>query len=603
MSSEHNWSSNKSQSLRRRVSESIYRPNFYRQRSSSCGDYRNRINGTICEDNYGYTDDTDSSDDRRIRIQVIRRTSLSVNMNGISRGGVAANGGVCPLEAVDEIVPSTTPTIARKASAKNELIISIPVLIDDDNSSINNAKFKEAFDPPFARREPEMQSSWTVLKQMLIPFLIAGIGSVGAGIVLNSVQHSDSFVAIPQLIIMVPSFLGLIGNIETTLASRLSTHANLGTLDVLSQLKAMVVGNAAVVLCQAASVGLFAAFASLGISYIKTPKETNLDLGQLVLLLCASSVSTSVVANVILATAITLVIIVARKIDINPDNIATPIAASMGDVCTISILAIISDFLYKNTINGRIWIAVVVLTVLLLSAPITGFIARRNRYTKSVILTGWTPILGAVIIEQPGGLVMESAFDKYDVMSTFQPLVNGIGSNLVGIQTSRLSTFLHQTAPKGKLPKSNPRACVQPCATFFGSDVHARMARLLLGITVPAHALYLVIIRLWQRNFIFTVPFVAAYMVAVIAQIAILLYLAYVSVLWAWKRHINPDNSAIPFTSALADVFGNCLMAAAFTFLNAIDDPNARFREVMATSANATFSTVSTFADTTNSSL
>ncbi|CAG2173785.1 unnamed protein product [Oppiella nova] len=221
----------------------------------------------------------------------------------------------------------------------------------------------------------------------------------------------------------------------------------------------------------------------------------------------------------------------------------------------------------------------VILVAFLLSAPITGFIARRNRYTRSVILTGWTPILGAVIIEQPGGLVMENAFDKYDVMSTFQPLVNGIGSNLVGIQTSRLSTFLHQTSPKGKLPKSNPRACIQPFATFLGSDVHSRMARLLLFITVPAHFLYLVIIRFWQNNFIFTIPFVLAYMVAVVSQVAILLYLAYVSVLWAWKRHINPDNSAIPFTSALADVLGNCLMAAAFTFLNAINDPNAMVNE------------------------
>ena len=49
------------------------------------------------------------------------------------------------------------------------------------------------------------------------------------------------------------------------------------------------------------------------------------------------------------------------------------------------------------------------------------------------------------------------------------PLESGIGSNLVGIQTSRLSTFLHQTAPKGKLPKSNPTPYIQPFAAFIGS--------------------------------------------------------------------------------------------------------------------------------------
>jgi hypothetical protein len=43
----------------------------------------------------------------------------------------------------------------------------------------------------------------------------------------------------------------------------------------------------------------------------------------------------------------------------------------------------------------------------------------------------------------------------------------GITGNLASIQTSRLSTYLHQTAPPGKLPKDQ-RACVQPFAVFFG---------------------------------------------------------------------------------------------------------------------------------------
>jgi solute carrier family 41 len=101
----------------------------------------------------------------------------------------------------------------------------------------------------------------------------------------------------------------------------------------------------------------------------------------------------------------------------------------MGDVCTITLLALISDFLFKQS-DGNYWLPGTALVVLLMFAPIMGYIARKNRYTRSVILTGWTPILGAVILEQPGGIVMENAFDKYDVLSTFQPLVNGIANKL-----------------------------------------------------------------------------------------------------------------------------------------------------------------------------
>lgn len=114
----------------------------------------------------------------------------------------------------------------------------------------------------------------------------------------------------------------------------------------------------------------------------------------------------------------------------------------MGDVCTITILGLIGDNFYYQCRDGREWIAYVTLIVLLLMAPVMGCVARRNRYTRSVIVTGWTPILGAVIIEQPGGVVMDRAFRAYDSMSTFQPLVNGIeirNNRLFLVLKSRMS--------------------------------------------------------------------------------------------------------------------------------------------------------------------
>lgn len=46
------------------------------------------------------------------------------------------------------------------------------------------------------------------------------------------------------------------------------------------------------------------------------------------------------------------VIIASRRVGINPDNVATPIAASLGDLITLSLLAGISTGLYKEL--GRI---------------------------------------------------------------------------------------------------------------------------------------------------------------------------------------------------------------------------------------------------------
>lgn len=46
------------------------------------------------------------------------------------------------------------------------------------------------------------------------------------------------------------------------------------------------------------------------------------------------------------------VVIGARKLGVNPDNIATPIAASLGDLITLSILAFVSNFFYKYKGRG-----------------------------------------------------------------------------------------------------------------------------------------------------------------------------------------------------------------------------------------------------------
>lgn len=46
------------------------------------------------------------------------------------------------------------------------------------------------------------------------------------------------------------------------------------------------------------------------------------------------------------------IVISARKLGVNPDNIATPIAASLGDLITLSILAFVSSFFYKYKGRG-----------------------------------------------------------------------------------------------------------------------------------------------------------------------------------------------------------------------------------------------------------
>lgn len=65
-------------------------------------------------------------------------------------------------------------------------------------------------------------------------------------------------------------------------------------------------------------------------------------------LLCASSLVTVSVASLVLGLITGGVIILSRYCHINPDNVATPVAASLGDITSLTLLSWISTFLYDS---------------------------------------------------------------------------------------------------------------------------------------------------------------------------------------------------------------------------------------------------------------
>ena len=71
------------------------------------------------------------------------------------------------------------------------------------------------------------ESLMSLTIEIFLPFIVAGYGMVGAGVVLDIVQHWPVFEQINELFILVPALLGLKGNLEMTLASRLSTQVQL----------------------------------------------------------------------------------------------------------------------------------------------------------------------------------------------------------------------------------------------------------------------------------------------------------------------------------------------------------------------------------------
>ncbi|XP_012227264.1 solute carrier family 41 member 3-like [Linepithema humile] len=409
---------------------------------------------------------------------------------------------------------------------------------------------------------------YTIL-QVSVPFFIAGMGTIGAGRVLTYAKDQVAFKEVPQLLILTTALQGLKGNLDMCLASRLCTQANLGNMTNRREIVKMIIGNIALVQIQAIVAAICLSLFGMGVGTLNGNRFVWDDA----LLLAVSCICTATSSCFILDFVMIAVIMLSYRYKMNPDNLATPLAASIGDVVSISLLSFIASKFHLK-LNDSIWVLYVVFAVFLVLLPIWTLIVLKNKYTRSVLKSGWIPILSALLISGGGGLVLEKMIHEYPGSEVFQPVINGIGGNLVSVQASRMSTMLHQSSIMGILPLHG-KIWVLPWSALFAGSPYAKTARLLIAMVIPGQLVFVFIANALNPDLSCKIHayFVVSYLIASMFQVMLLLYVAHIIIHAMWRFKIDPDNSAIPYLTALGDLSGSLLLALAFFFIHSIFRP------------------------------
>uniref|UniRef100_A0A914LN21 SLC41A/MgtE integral membrane domain-containing protein n=1 Tax=Meloidogyne incognita TaxID=6306 RepID=A0A914LN21_MELIC len=465
------------------------------------------------------------------------------------------------------------------SSFKNIALTDDTENINDQDNSDNDTTFVEnefVELPPLTGRDPHGHSNvarpepaLVLLFQVLFPFIIAGLGMVFAGLVFDQVQHWSFYKEVPQALILVPALLGLKGNLEMTLASRLSTQSNIGKLDSLQEAYSIIIANIALIQAQAIVVTFLATASAMALSWIP---RGQLDWEHATLL-GASAVSTASFASLALSLVMIAVIMTAKRWDINPDNVATPIAASLGDLTTLTILSVFGS-VFLSAHRTQHWLNMFIILLFIFILPICIAIASRDSSARQVLRYGWSPIIFSMMISSSGGFVLERAVMNFQQMPLYQPVMNGVGGNLTAVAASKLSTFYHQCSTIGTLPFDwTIKRFYSFSRAFFSSDEDSRSARVFLLLCVPGHIFFNWVIsslHVHTGQYVQGSLFTALYLSAALAQVMILLYICQwlVPLMWIWKQ--NPDNAAIPYLTALGDLLGTAFLYAAFCLLNVL---------------------------------
>ena len=323
----------------------------------------------------------------------------------------------------------------------------------------------------------EHETAKVIFFQVFIPFLIAGFGNVAAGLILDFTQHWAVFRATPELFVLIASFIGFKGNLEMTLAARLSTITNLGEMDTTKAQIRVAIGNVCLVQGQAIVLAFLAAAIAIAISYFK---EFIFEPESWLLILTTSLVTASF-TGFVLPVLTVIVTILSRKAAINPDNVSTLTTAFLGDLSAVVMLCYSARFFFHY--RPVVWLEPCVILLLAALLPICLYTARQNEYTRDIVGNGWIPIIIAMVISSFAGLIFDFAVQKYQTIAVFQPIINGVGSNLVAVHASRISTYLHLRCKLGSLPVDEDghanESCQSPWSAFFGESKFHMTRRLI----------------------------------------------------------------------------------------------------------------------------
>lgn len=124
-----------------------------------------------------------------------------------------------------------------------------------------------------------------------------------------------------------------------------------------------------------------------------------------------------------------------------------------------------------------------------MGSSLVGFIHQRVSGIKlqNLILVNNTHFFNK---KRMGGLVLEHSANNFSGFVVFQPIINGIGGNLVSVQASKISTMLHQSSILGIVPP-HTKIFEMPWRALFHGTPTAKTARILILMAIPGQMVFI----------------------------------------------------------------------------------------------------------------
>ena len=278
---------------------------------------------------------------------------------------------------------------------------------------------------------------WVLIRDATTPLLMSTAGLILTGVLFDWVQHWQAFTTLTELFILVPIVFSVKGNIELSLGSRLSTAANLGHFDGRTARKELLRFNLALIIFQSLLCGFIVGLGGCVLGLLVHRGRNGLVED---LIIVTASVVTCGASSFITCGMLAGIIWIAHKWDLaDPDNVASPIAASLGDFSTLTILSVSAHVLLMFR---SLPLLITILSILGAAFAVSFYFVKKDAQGWSVIVGSMPPLLFSFALTSISGLILERYTLALPGLVFLLPVTSGICNNFSAIYASRLSTNL-----------------------------------------------------------------------------------------------------------------------------------------------------------------
>ncbi|MDY1590664.1 MAG: magnesium transporter [Methanofastidiosum sp.] len=376
---------------------------------------------------------------------------------------------------------------------------------------------------------------YTIIKQSMFALIICAFADILAGIYLT--KMIGFLILLPGTLTMLPAAIDMRGNIYASMGSRISTGLHTGEITPSLRGSKLIAENVHSSLIQTVVMAtVIAFFAMIGGFFIG-----NQTIGFVHLFFISLFASLFAAIGLILTTL--LVSIFSFKKGLDPDNVSSPLIASIGDILNVASLFAIGIISFSLSKGFMLFSSLIISGIIIIFSL---FSVRNSYYAKKILKESMAFLAICAFLSTIAGSLLDKNLELigiFPLLFVLSPLFNAENGNIGSILSARISTSFHlgqaeiTFLPKLKILKEFFNTFVITIILFPLLAIIAFVMSTLLGIPQMA---FFVILKV-------------SIFVAIISSFAIMLtsyYLTYFSV----RTNIDPDNVVIPLLTSVMDI-------------------------------------------------